>query len=107
MDAKACKRSEYRDLKTRRCKKLPIKIKNWEMERHSILKSEIDYWRNQEDKGWVDIARVEPGAPAWERGKNRYGLHMNTPRRLKSEYFRKLEDARGHAIDWMKKYPNI
>jgi len=109
MNAKACKRNEYRDPKTRRCKKIPLKIKNWEMERHEQLKrlGEVDYWRNQEDKGWVNIGRVEPGAPAWMGGKNRYGLHMNTPKKLKSEYFAKLEDARGHAVDWMKKYPNV
>ena len=107
MDAKACKRSEYRDTNTGRCRKLPTKIKDWERERHSILKSEVDFWRNQEDRGWVDIARVEPGAPAWEGGKNRYGLHMNTPRVLRSHYFTKLENARGHAVNWMKKYPDV
>jgi len=82
---KACKRNEYKDIKTKRCKKLPENLKNWELERHVVLQpGEVDFWRNQKDKGFLSINKVESGAPAFDMGN--FQIHINTPKTIDTKY---------------------
>ena len=103
MDAKACKKSEYRDSITRRCRKTPTKLKGWEAEPHRFLTSEIDFWRNRPGRGFISVHKVEYGAPAWELGKHQ--VQINTQQHLDTRYFDEVEDAKGFAVGWMEKHP--
>lgn len=76
--------------------------KNWKTENHfGASKTELYFWRNKRNRGFISIDKVEELAPAREYGK--YILSINTPEHLETKYFNSKEKAKKFAKDYMKK----
>jgi hypothetical protein len=79
-------------------------MRQWERESHKgipALKGEVAFWRHR-DKGFVDIDRIEKGAPAWDIGK--YMVEINAPLALESRVFKTQKEARKYAKELMRDY---
>ena len=79
-------------------------LKNWKAERHSHLKGEVAFWRNNVDynNGLVTIFEVEEGAPDWEEGK--FQVSTDAGFDLETKYFKTKQKAFKFAKNFMRSH---
>ena len=74
----------------------------WKKEIYPHLKrmGNIGFWRNRHTSGFVEISKIEDGAPGRSRGK--YIIGINTPKHLDTSFAKTLENAKSIAKKYMK-----
>ena len=78
-------------------------IKGWKTEDHRGFLGNIKFWRNKTNQGFVEINRVEKGAPAYSDGK--YQVAINTPHHIITKYFNSPSQAENYIRAWMQGHP--
>lgn len=78
-------------------------IAGWEREHGHTLLSNIEFWRNKTNHGFVGINMVEKGVPAYSEG--RYQVEINTPHSLDARYFPSIPSAKNFIRAWMRGHP--